>query len=612
MKSNATILLFLCFKTMNAQQVTIIPQHQYLTEIAGSSYVRTGRDFSFINDTAANWQPVQGNKIFWNPFVTQWLYCKVANTGKTDRALKLWLNNVQAGVSRLFIVHKGKIDSSFATGSLLSSKQRATEDRLLSLPVYLRSGDTAELYLNSFRRQVGITITPLLMDVQHESANTNLDYWLVFGLSLMFVIGIIAVNIYFSFPSKELFWFAAYAVSTLFYSITISGFGSLYLWGSFPLFEENAAVFFGAVATACLFELSRLLFNTKLKYKKIDRFLKLFSIVNVIVSLLGFNLLINYFSPYTYGISLLVLYLVQVTGYCIIFVLSLITVFVQKQKEFMVIALLFGIILIVVSMLIMQETAVIPFDYRFHSYMIAFSLFPQTLIPLVFFVNRIKNQLQLRGEEIVKERLESEKRILNERLRLGKELHDDIGSTLSGIKLYSHLASSQMDAGDQQGLDRSLTTIQQSAEEMVQRINDQVWLMQHELQTPEYFLQGVVEYAGKMTASKNMLLKTNVDAFVLKEAAINYRELYLFCKEAINNAIKYSDATELVLSTNKNQDYVLLAIIDNGKGFDATSSYTGNGIKNMQHRAKEMGAQLQINSDAGNGTSLILKFKITQ
>ena len=87
--------------------------------------------------------------------------------------------------------------------------------------------------------------------------------------------------------------------------------------------------------------------------------------------------------------------------------------------------------------------------------------------------------------------------------------------------------------------------------------------------------------------------------------------IYLICKEAINNAIKYSGCRNLSFALQQEGHYISISIIDDGKGFNVLQSFDGNGLKNMQSRAKEIKADLSLNSEKDKGTSINLSFKIT-
>jgi signal transduction histidine kinase len=89
------------------------------------------------------------------------------------------------------------------------------------------------------------------------------------------------------------------------------------------------------------------------------------------------------------------------------------------------------------------------------------------------------------------------------------------------------------------------------------------------------------------------------------------RNIYLFCKEAINNAVKYSNATLLELTIKERDGRLEFSVSDNGKGFDAVMVRRGNGLENMQKRADEIGAKLVLQSKENEGASVSLQCKIT-
>ena len=89
------------------------------------------------------------------------------------------------------------------------------------------------------------------------------------------------------------------------------------------------------------------------------------------------------------------------------------------------------------------------------------------------------------------------------------------------------------------------------------------------------------------------------------------QHLYLLMKEAINNAVKYSEGTTIKFEITIVKDNLNILIADNGKGFDETA-IKGNGLANMQKRAEKINAQLSVKSTKEQGTILQLAVKITQ
>ena len=203
--------------------------------------------------------------------------------------------------------------------------------------------------------------------------------------------------------------------------------------------------------------------------------------------------------------------------------------------------------------------------------------------------------------------------MLNERLRISRELHDDIGSTLSGIVLYSHMAENQVRAQQAGEVENSLNVIQRSANDMVSRLNDLVWAVNPEHNSLKKLMQKLEEYAIEMTMVKN--IKVQVDApESLDEIQLpveSRHNIYLLGKEAINNAVKYSQASLLELSVHQFDHVIEFTIKDNGKGFDMATVEKGNGLVNMYKRADEMAAILSVQSAPGKGTVISLRCKIT-
>jgi signal transduction histidine kinase len=90
-----------------------------------------------------------------------------------------------------------------------------------------------------------------------------------------------------------------------------------------------------------------------------------------------------------------------------------------------------------------------------------------------------------------------------------------------------------------------------------------------------------------------------------------HKNFYLFFKEALNNAAKYSDAKKISVSILQDNQYIQMNINDDGKGFDVSQVYAGNGMSTFKKRGEELNADFKITSHANEGTTLSLKFKIT-
>ena len=216
------------------------------------------------------------------------------------------------------------------------------------------------------------------------------------------------------------------------------------------------------------------------------------------------------------------------------------------------------------------------------------------------------------GRFKLNKKLESHRALMNERLRISRELHDEVGATLSGIAMYSHLTKTQMKNAQTAEVEKSLNIMQQSAGDMVNKLSDIVWLINPGQDSLQKLVQRLEEYATDMAMIKNIQVKINFPANLAEHnlPVESRRNIYLFCKEAINNAVKYSQGTLLELNVKETGDKLEFSVSDNGKGFDAVTVRRGNGLENMQKRADEIGAKLLLQSKREEGCFVSMQVKV--
>jgi signal transduction histidine kinase len=131
----------------------------------------------------------------------------------------------------------------------------------------------------------------------------------------------------------------------------------------------------------------------------------------------------------------------------------------------------------------------------------------------------------------------------------------------------------------------------------------------------EEMLERLKEYTFIMSQAKNIQLKWIVNEEQIKNIILpmdHRRNIYLICKEAINNAVKYSACRQIVISGMHEKGAISFRIRDDGKGFDIGDFSRGNGLRNMKERAKECSLDLEIESAEGHGTEISIHYSITQ
>jgi signal transduction histidine kinase len=116
-------------------------------------------------------------------------------------------------------------------------------------------------------------------------------------------------------------------------------------------------------------------------------------------------------------------------------------------------------------------------------------------------------------------------------------------------------------------------------------------------------------YASEVFESMGIALEIDFDERLSHHKLImeKRKNLYLVFKEAVNNIAKYAGATVVSISMQQKNSHVILMIEDNGKGFDTQSAHSGNGLVNMEQRARLLKGQLKITS-SNIGTKVELNF----
>jgi ligand-binding sensor domain-containing protein/two-component sensor histidine kinase len=209
-------------------------------------------------------------------------------------------------------------------------------------------------------------------------------------------------------------------------------------------------------------------------------------------------------------------------------------------------------------------------------------------------------------------RIDQLRKMFQLRTKISQDLHDEVAATLSGIRLYSELAKQQLEKMDLSKVNQSLDVISVNAAEMKQDMSDIIWAIKPGNDSLGQLLQKLMLYANELTNAAFIDFKMKIDQD-LPEEKLNMEErrnIYLICKEAIHNAVKYSKGNEIEMKVLKEDHTMQISIRDNGCGFNTESFFIGNGLINMQTRAKEIAAELIVESAKERGTKVGLKMKL--
>ncbi|ASU32554.1 sensor histidine kinase [Mucilaginibacter xinganensis] len=199
------------------------------------------------------------------------------------------------------------------------------------------------------------------------------------------------------------------------------------------------------------------------------------------------------------------------------------------------------------------------------------------------------------------------------RQNIASDFHDDLGSTLSSISIFSEVAVQKTDT-DLAGAKTLVGDIGVRARAMINSMNDMVWTIKPENDNLYKLMQRMEEFSYPVAEAKETQLVFLMDEslYNIKTDMVKRKNLFLIFKEAFNNAVKYSGAGNIHVTFKLNNNKTLLMqVTDNGYGFKYESKRPGNGLANMHKRAAEIKGKLTVITAPGEGTEINIICKIT-
>lgn len=225
------------------------------------------------------------------------------------------------------------------------------------------------------------------------------------------------------------------------------------------------------------------------------------------------------------------------------------------------------------------------------------------LIAVVRFVSfrRLQRQLRLAEQQAAVER---------ERMRIARDIHDDLGNRLTTVSILSGLVLRNCGGGNGNGDNERLQQIVTTSQQATSALDEIVWMI-----TPQNdVLPNLVDYIGEFTVEflRTAGVRCRVDLPNQpphRPVAADLRHnLFLAVKEALNNVVRHSGATEVLLRIVADDRTLQVTMEDNGKGFEKAPLANGaDGLRNMRQRISEIGGRFQVESRPGAGTRIVIE-----
>ncbi len=198
-----------------------------------------------------------------------------------------------------------------------------------------------------------------------------------------------------------------------------------------------------------------------------------------------------------------------------------------------------------------------------------------------------------------------------ERKRISRDLHDDIGARLTNINMLSALG--QQKINEPQEMSEYLKRISNEIQTSAEALDDIVWSIDSKNDLIEQVTAHMRRYAADVfdATAIRYTIKIDEKSLPAKLAIGKRRDLFFVFKEAINNIQKHAIATEVIVNIEAKDNDLLMQVNDNGKGFDTNQLTHRNGLKNIQQRIQNWGGTCTVQSSPGKGAILKINLPVS-
>ncbi len=237
------------------------------------------------------------------------------------------------------------------------------------------------------------------------------------------------------------------------------------------------------------------------------------------------------------------------------------------------------------------------------------------LVGALVWIRLLRHQVQERTAQLQKEirereRAEHQRALAQERARIARDLHDDLGSSLTEISMLATpgpgFPMPTGEAGDRLGV------IAGKSRTMVHALDEIVWAVDPQRDTLASVAKYLASYVEELLSGSKVTCRVQIpNSFPDQGVSGEVRHhLFLAVKEALNNALRHAGATELTFRVRVSDDRMQISLTDNGAGFETAGRFEGNGLANLHTRLANLGGQCTINSAPGAGTTVTFELPL--
>jgi signal transduction histidine kinase len=527
-----------------------------------------------------------------------WYRVKVKNT-LPKRWIFVMVGSMMDKIEFFEIKPNGSIRKR-VSGDHYPHSSREFESPLFTFYLDIPQNETFTLYLSvesEETKQFNLSI----QDIPYFTRTISRDMfkWF-FYFGMLFMMMIYNLLLYFSVRDKTYLLYVLYIANFGMLQFTIFGYGTQFIWGNSPWIADRATSFFTGGSTIFISLFSY-------KFLNINFFFPKLKIAYIYLILCGFVIAsINLINPSIHNSYFIAIISLFNTLLIVFFGILVMRKGYPPARYYMT---AWGVLFFAIIIFISNATKILP-DNNINYLILPFGSVAEVILLSLGLGNRIntiENEKAKAQEEAMKQLHEKEE----VRSRIARDLHDDLGSTLSSIRILSEFAHNETISHPEK-VPSLLDRITNSTQKLQENLQDIVWTTQTKDNTFEELIARMRLFGGEILEAKNINYHFSIDSTISQvqlSPNIQY-DIFMIFKESIHNIVKYANAKNVEVDFGLKNNLLTLHIKDDGVGFDCTHERNGNGLKNMPRRAENINGKITINSTIGQGTNVVFTMPV--
>ena len=473
-------------------------------------------------------------------------------------------------------------------GRLQTGQNRPDGSRsiLFSLPQYQALPATMYMRLES----EASFILPLKIWTQTGYTNQLANKRLGLGIYYGILLGLLFYNLFLFFSIRELtyIYYCVYVLCYGLYQMAYDGLARIYILGEYLQWEVYLALISIHLSYVFGFLFARSYLELAHRNKSLDRLFLMFALLAFVAAMTGpvWQMRFLNYSSHILGWSF--------------FIVVLTTAGFAQKKAYLPARWLFIAFGAMTAGLIgrsLRGAGILP-----DIFMVTYSLHIGSALEMILLSLGLADRFKTL-------RAERDSAYVDARDRVARNLHDEVGSTLSGIILFTDAMDTVEDERERQ---RFLGKIKQSAVDAQEKMRDLLWVINPGNDSWEVLLSKMRRYASDLFDSLEIQYDIDFPNHVsLKNLDMEQRQhFWLIYKEIVNNIAKHANTDYAHIGLSIRGHTVKLRVQDRGTGFDRQTMADSNGIENIHQRAAKLGGTAKLDSAPGEGTKWFLKFSV--